>query len=410
METRRILPPRCILPEMNPSTETRVHDLVLIVVESPSVAAHIQSFNIPYLSVLAIRGYCWQPKWNKKTKSFSYKASPEHLDIRKELKDLSKWAVRIIIATDSDASGEFLASAIKHFLNKKTCYRAYLNDLSQNGIENLISDQNLPLANDTTEAINERKIVQDLLLKRIPDDFPVLLGFAVIGLQQIASQSDRIQFRFYKNQKYFCPNDDWALPQYPIPLNTIGFIQKCRTFSDLDFTSLQDELNRLFYEPVRVFNKNIISYPRTQESRYYLQTWRRLSQTLLNQDNNFSLIPDYLQSICPPDMAHEALHVPDLSITPELARPHLTRLHFEMYSSLYEHTIETLKMPDWSLIPENIPKKKTHPRLRLQEISKIWADSGLISVSNQGKIIDELLKEKYIFLDEDRLIINHLPF
>lgn len=81
----------------------------LLIVESPVIARHIQQISPSSVYVLATGGFCWHPSYQAKKNTLKAVADPEKRSFRKELSEQAQWANRIIIATDSDPSGDFIA-------------------------------------------------------------------------------------------------------------------------------------------------------------------------------------------------------------------------------------------------------------------------------------------------------------
>jgi DNA topoisomerase IA len=61
------------------------------------------------LKYLPTDGYLWKPRYNSDTETLTAIADPKKRKLRKELKSISDWAAKIIIATDKDPAGDFIA-------------------------------------------------------------------------------------------------------------------------------------------------------------------------------------------------------------------------------------------------------------------------------------------------------------
>lgn len=388
---------------MKPSTKPNSYELVLLLVESQAIADHIQSLKIPYLWTIATRGYCWKPIWNSKKQAYDFRASPEHLEIRKDIKEKARWAHRIIIATDADPSGEFIAAAIQNYLKSSICFRAYLNDYSRDGIRSLLQKKDLRTTEVGTELLKKKKLAMDSIQRSYGG--LGLVSAALYTLHQMALKDFEKTTRVFEQQRYLSMGT-WAIADYERPWNTLGFLCEMSSQTRIPMNQLQDNLNSLFTQPVSTFGKNIISYPRTWEQGWYAASWQTLEEQIVRLNPDVTLLPNQLRMFAPDEAAHEALRVTDLHITPEIARPHLTGLQFRMYERLYANTKAALLLQPHLMVEKTIATNTTTDIITAQGFGYMLGKLGAASASRHGELFSLLHDEGWIHITRDQIILT----
>ena len=360
----------------------------LLIVESPTIANIIDGFRLPGLEVAATAGYSWKPKPDFRKGTLKGIASPELLPVRNRIRLAASRAYRIILAADTDPSGEFIAISLAEELKNKRLYRGYLNLLSPPGVS-LCMERALPYKPGATRALLNRLYVNAKLL---PGLSPIISRSArtnpsgkgnsplSVVLGKLALYpfffSERGFTRFKSDRRYFTSykpvpsvhgreietgiiSGDQGFYHIYRPWNTGRFISNFNKseYQTGHFTRVQEILNWLFTTVPYETGSGLITYPRTHAAGFYRATWQQEYERLICFNPAEAILPVSLWSITPDEAAHEGLRPLSMEITPSDIRPLVRKNIFEAYSLLFEATSAAFRPPVKSNSPVYSDKK-----------------------------------------------------
>lgn len=400
----------------------------LLIVESPVIARILQKKAPSFVYVIATGGFCWHPVYNAKLNKLTTRADPQKRNLRKELKEQAKWASSIIIATDNDPAGDFIAWSVLRFLKFSELKRGYLQDISERGIHKLLSNAVTCNEANLNVRLKNRFLVHHEWARSIP------VSIQKAGLAAILEQTRPFQtfadedgLMYKSNRPILCDSEKWItvrvkepeeLYREENPLSTFDVIDRFSKQSmHLSFDDIQVLLQRLFQTELQYSGESLISYPRTIESTFYGDTWTDLKGQYMEWFGSVNdLKPRFLQQTPAANAPHESIHPLNLAITPEQVRGELPQDINRLYEMIYKHTMKTLKMP--SLFEKvylnsahsnvyfyplrdnhHFETKKIRPVSSVGELGGSLNRLGIQPASSFGKNIDKWLSEKWITLD-----------
>lgn len=381
-----------------------VYENTLLIVESPTIARIIDQFKLPGLQVWSSAGYCWKPIYNHHKKRLQIRVNPTQTSDRNHLKSLARWATQIIVATDNDPSGIFLAEAIRKFLKGHRVHRGFLSTLSSDSILKTIRDAK-PLNQQDFFQLERRWIARNKLCNSGNNDEYLWIKAALISLfsdppyklryldqhghpWRPAAQPEKPG----ETQQVRKPEAWFPEPfQPPTTLCLLAFLKK----SDDNFQQLQYQLEQLFTQSAQQgFG---ISYPRTASPFWYDSTWEQLTQKFQTKYGIESVLQHSLRSQCR-SAAHEALHVIDpVDNHPDHVRPELRRAQFLAYQKLHQLTCRAIQAVPHISPPEGA---RLTPIITTQDLCRFLAEFHACSPSSIGSITDWLIRNQYIILRE----------
>lgn len=426
----------------------------LLIVESAVVARGLRALDVPGLEILATGGYVWLPRLEHSSDArplLNARASPEpkHREFRKALRSKAGLATEIIIATDPDPSGGFIAYCIARFLKyDERLRRGYLSQLSATAVERLIATA-VPVKTALSSAnkdelrryfIERQKLESSVLGKLSSAGIPHLTKASAIPLllairrlkdssaQHFLAVSDpksRLVYlrscapvRLRKNTMFLKIPPATSGPVYPAlprPPSTAflgNFLPSALRLKS--YNALQLELNLLFSVQPEA-PASVISYPRTAVRAWTAETWEHLSAALMRTEQRGAeaLRPAALRAVhvLKPGTGHQSLHVTDFDQTPHRMRRFLKPPALALYRYLYDATRAALGYPQ-PMLPEcmlqdrhgNIFYAQTaqdaqqlnektisiRPIIPLSGLLQFLLDSGWIKASALGHTADML--------------------
>ncbi|MFU8861540.1 MAG: toprim domain-containing protein [Cyclonatronaceae bacterium] len=357
----------------------------LLIVESPTIATIIDGFRLPGVEVVATAGYSWKPKPDFSKGTLKGTASPKLLPFRNRIRSAAARASRVILATDTDPSGEFIASCLAGELKNRQIFRGYLNLLSPQGVTSSIEQAN-PYQPGATHALLNRLYINAKLLPRLPPFIsrsaraepsgikysPLSVALGILALYPFFL-SQRGFTRFIADQVHYV--SDRPVPAvygseittgivsgdpdfYHVirPWNTGKFISSYSSYNKSvyqtgHFKRVQNTLNRLFTTIYDETGSGLITYPRTHAAGYYRATWQQEYERLIRFNQAEAILPVTLWSITPDESAHEGLRPLNMGIAPPDIRPLVRKNIFDAYSLLFESTSAAFRQPEKSNTP-----------------------------------------------------------
>lgn len=393
------------------------------------IAQIIQDLSPQSVYVIATEGYCWKPRYNAEINQLKAIADPTKLSIRKEIKEQAEWANTIIVATDNDPSGDFIAWSISRFLSSKRVKRGRLQSLSKSGVISMLSELS-EIESDLLEVrLKNRFLIKSewFQQKKWPD--MQLSGLiSVFGKQRSYRHFIGDDSRLYKSSEplhcssdeliQVSPNQNGTLFAHFLPLSTFDLIPLILNNGlSLHFSDAQLLLQQLFESTLQDDQKSLISYPRTDARGFYTDTWEVMQTQHLKLGLNDRLKPNFLRDIAIPETPHESVHPIDLTIKPESIKGELPTKIGKLYELIYHHTLKSITIPDPlqftlrnPLMPdlffyqtENSELSEDpislRPCITVDEIGLEMNKFGVLKPSGFGKSLDEWSERKWIHID-----------
>ena len=406
----------------------------LLIVESPTIAKIIRGFYIPYLEVLATGGFCWKPVFDSTKNKLKLKADPEKRSIRRTLKEKSGWASKIVIATDEDAAGDFIAYSLQHFLKKVSpLYRTPITALDKTSIEDQIAKA-VPCSDQSYTRLKNRFLISRVLDQHTKKNLGKYPWTKLALLSYFFDQHPRTYFRdsennFYKSSssinldltsKFSIDSDihqKIAIPDFPSPWTTVEMLTNLFTKSDhRSYTSLQKDLNTLFTTLPEELENGLITYPRTSAQGFFEDTWDQLLSNWLKHYPLESFRPRNIWDMVPENEAHESIRPLHLHLSPMDIRPFFRKKYFDWYQLIYRHHINVLQKPemvqtryikygDLNIFPldenhfssgSNNFKDHLKPVSKVANVFQFLYRMEAARPSQSGKIMDHLQKNQWI--------------
>lgn len=307
--------------------------------------------------VIATDGFIWEPDYDSRKRILKKSAIPDKLDLRKEIKQQSALASKIIIATDNDPSGDFIAWSLAKYLPGKQLFRSVLQSITKSGILRLTQNAVEFDQSKLLYKLENRFFIQQVWKQRFP-------GYSMKEAATIALKAHQTYstFRtengnvFKTNKPVSCSiGDKLILQQSPdkieylnkLPLSTFDVVTDIFRVLDLNsYFEAQDILNQLFHKTYPDSGESLISYPRTAAQAYYRNSWQRLQDQWVHFESLDSFRPNFMQSVIDNAEAHESIHPYDLRISPQMVSKRVQKPFSEVYKIIYDETIEAISQPE----------------------------------------------------------------
>lgn len=324
------------------------YEYTLLIVESPILADRINQLKIPWLEVIPTNGFIWKPVYKADKQQLTAKADPDKRPLRKTIREKSGWAKKIVIATDSDPSGDFIAWSLINFLSDKLeILRTYIHEPGSDSVINQINQAFKPNSGKLIEQLELRYLLQQLWNNAFPDLTPqdtVLTG--LLHDLSILNEFKDIDENYYVPSTYGHPEsgpsnlieakrngNNYYLSSPP---STFDLLQLAGLDTEKTFFDLSEKLFRLFTHRVDSEYVHLVSYPRTANNKFYPETWKDIEQNLVNGPHEKWLKPISVREIAAIDEAHESLRPVHLTANPQSVRSLLPRDLYDIYKAVYE--------------------------------------------------------------------------
>ena len=393
------------------------------------IAQIIQELSPQSVYVIATEGYCWKPRYDAENNQLKAIADPTKLSIRKEIKQQAEWANTIIVATDSDPSGDFIAWSIARLLSSKRVKRGRLQSLSKSGVISMLSELSEIESDHLEVRLKNRFLIKSEWFKQNKWPEMQLSGLiSVFGRQRTYRHFIGEDSRLYKSSEpLHCSSDELiqvsqnqngTLFAQHLPLSTFDLIPLILEKGlSLNYSDAQLLLQQLFESTLQDDQKSLISYPRTDARGFYTDTWEVMQTQHLKLGLNDRLKPNFLRDIAIPETPHESVHPIDLTTKPESVKGELTTKIGKLYELIYHHTIKSITIPNPlqltlsnALMPDlffhqtegSELSKDTislRPCITVGEIGLEMNKLGVLKPSGFGKRLDEWIDRKWIQID-----------
>ncbi|NBC27180.1 MAG: hypothetical protein GVY08_09985 [Bacteroidetes bacterium] len=397
----------------------------LLLVESPGTASRLQSLVPAHVYVIATSGYLWYPEFDSRKLRLKRKAIPEKSDLRSHIRQEATNAVRIILAADSDPSGNFIAWSLAKEFKNRPVFRANLTSLNKHSVSEMISGAAETEPDVLHQKLENRFIIRELWRRYNPGISMVKAALATIfttesGFQLFVSNQGTIyksqrpvQTQFGSIVEPFLRCDDVAYTHY-VPLSTydaVDLIQSELAIATAEEAQLQ--LYELFTTVDPLTEKELITYPRTSANAFFPGSWDQLHHQWIRKRSIDEFVPPTLQNIAPVEMAHDAIRPADINLSPDEISKRILSPASEVYRVIHNHTRRAISMPDpspWAYIsakhrctvtgsaPLNEESTALRPAVTVSDLGRRLDELGVLRPSGFGKCIDQAAEKQMITL------------
>lgn len=376
----------------------------LLIVESPVMARLIQNVAPSSVFVLATGGYCWNPEYDPNRNRLNAIANPEQSSFRKELKEQSKWAGNIVVATDTDPSGDFIAWSLSRFLKSSLVKRGKIRHINKSGIIQMLSE-----TTELNEFHLEGRLKNRYMIRALWHRSPSLPEPDMTALTAVFN--DKLPFLTFADENghiYKSSQPVHASPDEWIPVSPDSTLEEFRNYKPLStfniieyavqhgisatYAEAEQHLFSLFQHRLHLSNESLISYPRTDANAFYSETWEGLHTQFLRSGTEGVFKPGFLRETADQNIPHESVHPLRLDLTPNEVAGELDTKTGELYRLIYTYTLHSLSMPEplhQPLINNLLGDTFFYPAEKKSE-SQTESLRPVCTVSDFGKRLSEL--------------------
>lgn len=404
----------------------------LLIVESPVIGRIVQQLAPSSVYVMSTSGYAWKPVYDAEKHQLKAIADPDQIGFRKELKQQASWAGNVIIATDPDPSGDFIAWSLYKFLKDPSVKRSYIQHLGRRGIERLISSAEVIQPNLMEQKLKNRSLIRHQWKQRGNHPSMEVAALASIftdhfPFRNFQDQSGRL---WRSNRPIRCTPDEWIPLKDQVneleyhtydPLSTFDLLQiavEKELFHSLG--NAQETLQQLFTHTLNFSEDSLISYPRTAANSFFSETWSELQNQFFKVQSENEFKPVFIRNIAGSNIAHESIYPLNLNLTPNKVSGELLSTLRDLYKIIYDQTLKAISVPKEKYnsyqspfhpdinfyCPDSdsdSPSAELMPVRTLAEAGSILNSMGVQSPSSFGKNMDRRQREKYLEI-EDRFL------
>lgn len=401
-------------------------EYTLLIVESPTLAERLQSIAPQHVLVFATGGFLWKPRFDPDIGKLGRKALPEKSDLRKELRTEAKHAIKIIVATDLDPSGDFIAWTIFKDIPKSTILRGNLRSISRSALQKLMDESTQIEFSNLFQRLQNRFRIRNVWNQIYRETSMKKAGLLAVfgGTISVTSfrADDGVLFRsalpiassIKETELHIAqsPNDGWLTPY---PMSTFDAVELLQKSSDYkSFHEAQKLLQATFEARNYETGEGLISYPRTEYQSFFPDTWHNLQHQWIRTQSLNKFRPAALQNSPGSGAAHDAIHPVNLNVTPQWVERHLPSTIAGVYNLVHSRTIESIKMPDRanasylspnsdSVFTTNSNQKSAYftikPVVTISELGLQLCSLGVLRPSGFGSFIDQAIKKGWITFD-----------
>jgi 5S rRNA maturation endonuclease (ribonuclease M5) len=408
-------------------------EYTLLIVESPVIANQLRNLQIPWLEIISTDGFLWKPEYNSDTETLAAIADPKKRNVRKEIKTISDWAAKIIIATDNDPAGDFIAWSIMKFLGDKPLYRIFLQSLSLKSITNQISQASKVSIDDLKSSLESSYLFQKYWRAEYPEISPDLAALVYLTSEQFNSNEYRDEHgnlyvlvnygkRNQEKSQYYKVSLNDVEYHSAKPVSTFNLFFKAARKNEVHFKEISHNLFHLFTNRVLSGYTNLINYPRTAANFYYPATWKLIDSYLYKSSQKIQVKPETIREKPGFDHSHESIRPVDFTANPEKIRHLLPGDLFSVYKIIFNSFTESITVQRKPMFhptgssakfiltdqlnhtaPKNFADLK--PCLSISELGRQLNLLGVTRPSKFAKQLDEWIDQGYII--NDKGMIRH---
>ncbi len=414
----------------------------LLIVESSTLARQLQKLLPQNIYVAATDGYLWTPSFRSDTFRLGKKAVPDKAGIRKELLKESKKSVRIIIATDSDPAGDFIAWTLSKHLKESRLLRGNLQAISKSAAMQLINDTVLLDYSKLHKRLENRYIIRELWSTQFPGlDMTAAGAASLFGSPALFQHFKSDEGGIYRTLKPVLAMHgtgienfqriDEAIYDTLFPLSTYEVLERVSAAeSDSNFSDRQNRLNKLFVTPHPHTGEGLITYPRTDSRAFFKRNWDEIRSQWIQREPLGNFSPPALQHTEDPKSAHDSIRPTNLNNDPEYINKHIPGELASIYSVIYSQTLRAISMPgpvrsafkantkDAVFISSSdidLNKLRLLPVLTVSRFGQLLNNLGVMRPSRFGSFLDRAINMQLIEISPDQTVhpgktlIEHLP-
>ena len=177
-------------------------EYTLLIVESPTLARRLKDLVPDSVYVISTGGFLWKPLFDRNSGRLKKKAIADKRPIRNQIREEAKHAVHIIVATDSDPSGDFIAWSLHKDLKSSRIRQGQLTSLTRPAINKMLTEA------ETTDFRDlHRRLENRFRIKQLWSEFYPGLTMAQAGLHSLFYEPiSLIEFITDAYQKIYCRN------------------------------------------------------------------------------------------------------------------------------------------------------------------------------------------------------------
>ena len=409
-----------------------ISEYTLLIVESPTLANRLKSIVPDYVYIFATGGFLWMPDYSSKNGRLGKKAVPGKLDLRNELRHEARHAVNVVVATDSDPSGDFIAWTIHKELHPIDVKRAYLTSLSSADILRLFRDAAVIDFSNMFKRLRNRFRIRQLWNQKYPGismrtaGLVALFG-APIELSEFQTENSHPVFsnrpisatlRHTQIAAVRSSQQAWIVPK---PLSTFDVVARLKQTSGQEtYSTVQGLLQRTFEATNPRTGDGLITYPRTGSRAFFSSTWSDLQHQWIRQRSLNEFMPPQLQTIAADREAHDSIRPVHLNLSPEWVETHLPSDIGLTYRLIHSLTLASIKIPepahgvytqvgaDNHLLSDSHLEKssiKLRPFLSVATLGYELCKLGVLRPSATGLFIDHVIEKSLIRIDKSGEVI-----
>lgn len=379
----------------------------LLIVESPVIGRIVQKLVPSAVYVMATGGYAWNPVYDSANQRLKKVADPEKRNFRRELRNQARLAARIIIATDNDPSGDFIAWSLATFLYPHPVHRSFLRNLTRSGILKLLQNvRELNIGTLATELRN-RYLIRDLWHQQpgLPDYYAAALAALFGSPLQTDHFWDEKKTLYRSTSPLACdsaqllrlartdPGSSWEQATPVSTYDVVEFLYASKISNSFEDAYLL--LRQLFESQLPSSSASLISYPRTRSRGFYNETWANLYTRFLQTGFPREFTPPFLRNSLSPEAAHESIHPLDLRMLPGQVRNELHSDRAALYEWIYERTLRAVTLP---YQPDPVYQAEFQPDLyfypaeggRASHNSEVVTVSPCMTIAGTGSALSEM--------------------
>ncbi len=333
-----------------------IRELTLVIVESPVLADRLMRSSPPHITVFATGGFLWSPQFDEQTQRLKRKALPGKLEERNELRRLMRQMVRIVVATDPDPAGDFIAWTIAREFSLTRVERGMITSVGVGAIQTLLDTTWPQSADQLFSGLQNRYTIQSAWNRAMPN-----LTMKEAGLAALFGSTAETNTFTTPDGKELFSNNSVSIPlnkKVSVTPSNTSFWHQHQPISTFDAVSAivkkiqinsyqdaQERLRSLFETVHSETDAGLISYPRSSERAYYQSTWNNLQGQWIAERSLNEFMPVALRSQTAAKTAHEAVHALQLGVTPSWVKRHLPTAIADVYELLYAATVSSITMP-----------------------------------------------------------------
>ena len=404
-----------------------ISEYTLLIVESPTLASRLIRIVPDHVYVFATGGFLWMPVYNSKTGCLGKKAVPNKLDLRNELRREARHAVNVVVATDSDPSGDFIAWTIHKELHHIKVKRAYLTSLSSADIINLFRDASVIDFSNLFKRLRNRFRIRQLWNQKYPGISMRTAGLlalfgAPIELSEFTTDdslpvfSNRPVSATLKHSQIDAVRSSepaWIVLK---PLSAFDVVARLRqTSGKKTYITAQDLLRRTFEATNPQTGDGLITYPRTGSRAFFASTWSDIQHQWIKQRSLNGFMPPQLQTIAAAGEAHDSIRPVHLNLSPEWVETHLPSDIGLTYRLIHSHSMDCIKIPNaaesvfsqvdgdiqfMSVSPCERTRIKLRPFLSAGNLGYQLCKLGVLRPSGFGAFLDDAIKKDVLTILE----------